>query len=223
MKIMIVEDDQTIAAMIEESLHKWGLAAVRVEQFNEVLQTFVREKPQLVVMDINLPAYDGFYWCAKIRELSKAPVLFLSSRSTPMDVVMAINTGGDDYIQKPFYSDVLLAKINALLRRAYAYADIASDVLEHDGVVLHIGEGSVRCGGAKAELTRNELKILSLLMRQPGAIVSRDKMMRALWEDESFVDDNTLTVNMTRLRRKLAELGRGDFVATRKGQGYMIQ
>ena len=201
MKIMIVEDDQTIAAMIEESLRKWGLAAVKVEQFEEVLQMFVREKPQLVIMDINLPAYDGFYWCAQIRELSKVPVLFLSSRNTPMDVVMAINTGGDDYIQKPFYSDVLLAKINALLRRAYAYTDIASDVLEYGGVMLHIGEGSVRCGGSKAELTRNELKILSLLMRQPGTIVSRDKIMRALWEDESFVDDNTLTVNMSRLRR----------------------
>jgi DNA-binding response OmpR family regulator len=222
MKIMIVEDEPTIRDMVGEALGKWGLEAVKATDFEQVLQLFLNEKPHLVLMDINLPAYDGFYWCNKIREVSKVPIIFLSSRNTPMDMVMSMNTGGDDFIQKPFYTDVLVAKINALLRRTYSYSDIESHVLEHDGIVLNLKDGNVFSGEQKAELSRNEFKILLLLMQHKGSIVSREKVMRCLWEDESFVDDNTLTVNMTRLRKKLAELGKESFISTKKGQGYMI-
>jgi DNA-binding response OmpR family regulator len=222
MKIMIVEDEPTIRELIRETLKKWGFETVVAEQFDQVLQLFVAENPHLVIMDINLPFFDGFYWCNQIRELSKVPILFLSSRSTPMDMVMSMNTGGDDFVQKPFHSDVLVAKINALLRRTYSYSEIQANVIEHDGVVLNLKDGNVFHKDRKAELTKTEFVILNILMRHKGTIVSRHKMMRGLWEDESFVDDNTLTVNITRLRKKLGDLGKEDFISTRKGQGYTI-
>lgn len=222
MKIMIVEDERTIAEMVGETIHKWGFEPVQVDEFDQVLQLFVREQPHLVLMDINLPAFDGFYWCNQIRQISKVPMIFLSSRTTPMDMIMAMNMGGDDYVQKPFYPEVLMAKINALLRRTYSYMEMSSDVMEYDGIVLNLKEGAVLCGEQKVDLTKNEFKILSILMRQQGTIVSREKIMRSLWEDESFVDDNTLTVNITRLRKKMDELGKDSFIQTKKGQGYMI-
>ncbi|MBO9604718.1 MAG: response regulator transcription factor [Paenibacillaceae bacterium] len=223
MKIMLVEDDRTIADLVAETLSKWGFATVLATDFERVLPTFLAERPQLVLMDIGLPYYDGFYWCDRIREVSSVPIMFLSSRTTPMDMVMAMNRGGDDYVQKPFYTDVLLAKINALLRRAYAYMGTEADVLEHNGVALHVLSGQVVAGGGKAELTKTECVIMQQLMRSKGAIVSRTSLMRRLWEDESFVDDNTLTVNIARLRKKLTELGQEDFIATRKGQGYIVE
>ncbi|WP_135549050.1 response regulator transcription factor [Paenibacillus cymbidii] len=223
MKIMLVEDDRTIADLVAETLSKWGFATVLATDFERVLPTFLAERPQLVLMDIGLPYYDGFYWCDRIREVSSVPIMFLSSRTTPMDMVMAMNRGGDDYVQKPFYTDVLLAKINALLRRAYAYVGTEADVLEHNGVALHVLSGQVVAGGGKTELTKTECVIMQQLMRSKGAIVSRTSLMRRLWEDESFVDDNTLTVNIARLRKKLAELGQEDFIATRKGQGYIVE
>ena len=174
-------------------------------------------------MDVNLPVYDGYYWCSRIRELSNVPILFLSSRTSPMDMVMAMNMGGDDYIQKPFYDDVFIAKIKALLRRTYAYAETRLNAVEHDGVLLNLGDRTLHCGGRSAELTKNEFVILRLLMQQKGRIVNRDSIMRCLWEDESFVDDNTLTVNMTRIRKKLADIGKGQFITTIKGEGYMIR
>lgn len=222
MKIMIVEDDPTIRELIAEALGKWGFKTCLAEDFGQVLAAFVREAPHLVLMDINLPSFDGFYWCGRIREVSKVPILFLSSRDTPMDMVMSMNMGGDDFVQKPFHMDVLVAKIQALLRRTYTYLDAQPSVIEHDGIVLDLKDGTVVRGDSRAELTKTEFAILSLLMRNKGAIVSRTKIMRALWEDESFVDENTLTVNIGRLRRKLAELGREDFIATRKGQGYVV-
>lgn len=151
------------------------------------------------------------------------PMIFLSSRNTPMDMVMAMNTGGDDFIQKPFYTDVLVAKINALLRRTYSYLETQSNVIEHDGIVLNLKDGDLLYGERKAQLTKTELIILNILMQHKGTIVDRKKIMRSLWEDESFVDDNTLTVNIARLRKKLAELGKGSFITTRKGQGYIIR
>jgi DNA-binding response OmpR family regulator len=223
MKILIVEDEPTIRDMVGEALGKWGIESIKVADFDQVLHIFLRENPHLVLMDINLPAFDGFYWCNKIREVSKVPIIFLSSRNTPMDMVMSMNTGGDDFIQKPFYTDVLVAKINALLRRTYSYSEIQPQVLEHDGIVFNLNDGDIFSGEQKAELSRNEFKILHLLMQHKGTIVSREKVMRCLWEDESFVDDNTLTVNITRLRKKLAELGKENFISTKKGQGYMIQ
>jgi DNA-binding response OmpR family regulator len=223
MKILIVEDEPTIRDMVGETLGKWGIETIKLTDFDQVLHIFLRENPHLVLMDINLPAFDGFYWYNKIREVSKVPIIFLSSRNTPMDMVMSMNTGGDDFIQKPFYTDVLVAKINALLRRTYSYSEIQTHVLEHDGIVLNLNDGDIFSGEQKAELSRNEFKILHLLMQHKGTIVSREKVMRCLWEDESFVDDNTLTVNITRLRKKLAELGKESFISTKKGQGYIIQ
>ncbi|MCQ6561326.1 response regulator transcription factor [Paenibacillus mendelii] len=222
MKIMIVEDERTIGDMVAEALGKWGFETVQVEEFDQVLQLFVRENPHLVLMDINLPAFDGFYWCNQIREVSKVPILFISSRNTPIDMVMSMNMGGDDFIQKPFYTDVLVAKINALLRRTYSYMGTSLNVIEHDGILLSLNDGHILSGEQKAELTKTEFTIMKILMQHKGTVVTRKKIMRSLWEDESFVDDNTLTVNMTRLRKKLAELGKAAFISTRKGEGYII-
>lgn len=219
---MIVEDEPTIREMMRETLAKWGFETVCVERFEQTLQMFVEQNPHLVIMDINLPSFDGFYWCNQIRAVSKVPIVFLSSRNTPMDMIMSMNTGGDDFVQKPFHTDVLVAKINALLRRAYSYADVQANVIEHDGIMLNLKDGNVFHGERKAELTKTEFVILNILMRSKGSIVSRNKLMRGLWEDESFVDDNTLTVNIARLRKKLADLGKADFIATRKGQGYTV-
>ncbi|CEH27993.1 transcriptional regulator [Aneurinibacillus migulanus] len=222
LKILIVEDDKTIRDVLRENIEKWGFEGFCEEDFSDVFATFVQYNPDLVLLDINLPFYDGFYWCNKIREVSKVPIVFISSRDTRMDIVMAMNMGGDDFIQKPFYIDVVMAKINAILRRTYSYTNTESNVIEHDGIVLNLQEGNFLCGEEKVELTKNEFKILYILMKSSGNIVSRDKIMRNLWEDESFVDDNTLTVNIARLRKKLKDAGKDDFIKTKKGQGYII-
>lgn len=223
MKIMIVEDEPTIRDMIGESIRKWGCETINLDDFSQVLEVFLKENPHLVLMDINLPVYDGFYWCNKIRDISKVPIIFISSRNTPMDMVMSMNMGGDDFIQKPFYEEVLIAKIKALLRRTYSYTETVSTIIEHDGIMLNLNNGDVFYGDKKAELTKNEFKILNILMQNKGSVVSREKIMRNLWEDESFVDDNTLTVNITRIRKKLAKLGKENYIATMKGEGYIIR
>lgn len=223
MKIMIVEDEPIIRDMIGESIRKWGYETIILDDFSQVLEIFLKENPHLVLMDINLPVYDGFYWCNKIRDISKVPIIFISSRNTPMDMVMAINMGGDDFIQKPFYEEVLITKIKALLRRTYSYTETVATIIEHDGIILNLNNGDVFYGDKKAELTKNEFKILNILMQNKGTVVSREKIMRSLWEDESFVDDNTLTVNIARIRKKLAELGKENYIATMKGEGYIIR
>ncbi|MGI5873024.1 MAG: response regulator transcription factor [Bacillota bacterium] len=223
MKIMIVEDEPIIRDMIGESIRKWGYETIILDDFSQVLEIFLKENPHLVLMDINLPVYDGFYWCNKIRDISKVPIIFISSRNTPMDMVMSINMGGDDFIQKPFYEEVLITKIKALLRRTYSYTETVATIIEHDGIMLNLNNGDVFYGDKKAELTKNEFKILNILMQNKGSVVSREKIMRNLWEDESFVDDNTLTVNITRIRKKLAELGKENYIATMKGEGYIIR
>ncbi|MXQ53471.1 response regulator transcription factor [Shimazuella alba] len=222
MKILIVEDEQNFRNLIRESIEKWGLETVSIEDFTQIFSIFLKERPHLVLLDINLPLYDGFYWCWKIREVSQVPIIFISSRNTPMDSIMAMNMGGDDFIQKPFHLDVLMAKINALLRRTYSYVEIQPDVLEHDGVVLNLKDGDMYIGEESSKLTKTEFIILRLLLQQKGTIVARTKIMRELWKDESFIDDNTLTVNITRLRKKLADIGKKDFIQTKKGQGYLI-
>ncbi|MDQ0175439.1 response regulator transcription factor [Bacillus chungangensis] len=222
LKIMIVEDDETIRDLLLENVVKWGFEGIIVKDFQDVMETFVQSEPHLVLLDINLPLYDGFYWCGKMREVSNVPIMFISSRDTRMDMVMAMNMGGDDYIQKPFYVDVLMAKINALIRRTYSYIDTDLSVIEHDGVVLNVKDGNIMYQDKKIELTKNEFKILYILMENKGHVVSREKMMRSLWEDESFVDDNTLTVNIARIRKKLADIEKTDFLKTKKGQGYII-
>ncbi|MBJ7995899.1 response regulator transcription factor [Bacillus mycoides] len=223
MKIMIIEDERTIRDIVSEVIEKWGFHTIKTEDFDHVLQLFLKENPHLVLMDINLPSFDGFYWCNKIRETSKVPIIFLSSRNTPMDMIMAMNMGGDDFINKPFHTDVLMAKINALLRRTYDYIeDMELHVIEHDGIVLNLKTSEVSYKNEKVSLTKNEFIILNLLMQNKGSIVSRTKIMRSLWADERFVDENTLTVNITRIRKKINELGKEKFITTKKGSGYII-
>lgn len=219
---MIIEDNKSLGDEIQYGLYKWGFETIIVDNFENVLQDFVSNNPHLIILDINLPCFDGFYWCNRIRELSKVPIIFLSSRDTKMDILMAVNMGGDDYITKPFSMDILIAKINALLRRTYSYGESVNDVIECDGAILNICDSTLFYNEKKIELTRNEMKILLLLMKNRGRIISRERIMRALWEDDNFVNDNTLTVNVNRLRSKLEDVGLIDFIATKKGQGYII-
>ncbi|MGH0779100.1 response regulator transcription factor [Bacillus cereus] len=222
MKVLLVEDEPTIRETVADELRKWGFEVWASTNFEHILNDFLAQSPQLVLLDINLPHFDGFYWCRKIREVSKVPIIFLSSRDNPMDMVMAMNMGGDDFMQKPFYIDVLVAKIQALMRRTYSYTQTETNVVEYEGVVLNLQSGEVTYHNQILELTKNEFKILQILMQNIGTIVSRDNIMRKLWENESFVDDNTLTVNVARVRKKLAELGKEEFIHTKKGQGYII-
>jgi len=221
MTIYVVEDDLAIFNSLKERLSQWSFNVKGPADFHNVMGDFIIEKPQLVIMDIQLPAYDGFHWCREIRAISKVPIIFLSSRDHPMDMVMAMNMGADDYVQKPFHSDVLLAKIQALLRRTYAYGEEAPDVLEWNGAMIDMKRSIIRLDGAEVELTKNEFFILAVLVQSNNEIVSRDDLIRKLWDDERFVNDNTLTVNITRLRHKLAEIGLGEAVVTKKGMGYM--
>lgn len=222
-KIMIIEDEEKIANIIKKSLEKWGFETYIVKDFNAIFQEFLHINPQLVLMDVNLPAYDGFYWCSKIRSMSKVPVIFLSSRSTNMDIVMAVNMGGDDYITKPFSIEVLNAKINAILRRTYSYRDSNIDVLDCKGAMLSLKDNILYYQDKTIELTRNEFKILYILMKEYETIVSREDIMQELWQDENFIDDNTLTVNINRLRKKLNKIGLNDFIKTIINQGYVIK
>jgi DNA-binding response OmpR family regulator len=221
-KIMIVEDDTRIKEILLENVVRWGFEGKAVENFNDVFLEFSKYSPHLILMDINLPFFDGFYWCNKIREISKVPIIFVSSRNNNMDVIMAINMGGDDFIQKPFSLEILMAKINALIRRTYSYANSETNVLQYKDIVLNMKDNSVFYKDKRAELSRNEFSIIYLLMKNNGNLISRDKIMRSLWEDESFVDDNTLTVNVNRLRKKLEDIELEDLIKTKKGQGYII-
>ena len=221
-KIMIVEDETTIRELISEELQKWQFEAIGTTDFNDVLDDFQEENPQLVLMDINLPVYDGYYWCQKIREVSKVPIIFISSRSTNMDMIMAMNMGADDFVTKPFQIDVLIAKINALLRRSYNYSDTDSEVLSHNGITLNVDNGRMEIKGEMIDLSKNEYRLLYLLMKKHGKILTREKLLRALWDDERFVDDNTLTVNINRLRKKIEQAGIAGYIETKVGVGYMV-
>ena len=220
-EILLIEDDLDLARELSLSLNKWGFKVYQIERFDDILKEFLEKKPMLVIMDINLPYFDGFYWCEKIRDISKVPIIFLSSRDSNMDVIMGINNGGDDYITKPFSVEVLISKINALLRRSYDY--VSSDsLLYYDDIILDTEKCILKKGDKSIELTKNELKILSLLIKNKDKVVSRDKIMMSLWDDDEFVNDNTLTVNITRLRNKLKDIGVEDFIKTKKGLGYMV-
>ena len=220
--ILLVEDNLEVAKEIKLSLEKWGMKVQLIEDFSNVLEEVVKKQPKLVLMDVNLPYYDGFYWCGRIREVSKLPILFLSSRDSNMDLIMGINTGGDDYITKPFDTQVLLSKINDLLRRANQYKDSGA-LLYYNDAVLDIDKCEFRYKENILDLTKNEIKILTLLIRNKGKVVSRDKIMMSLWNEDEFISDNTLTVNMTRLRGKLKEVGLEEVIKTKKGLGYMMQ
>lgn len=221
-KIMIVEDDRTIANLIAQALNKWQFQASVIEDFSRVADQFAADQPDLVLLDINLPVRDGYYWVQKIRDVSQVPVIFISSRNTNMDMVMAMNLGADDFVEKPFAMEVLIAKINALLRRTYHYQDNGSETLEHAGLTLDLKTGMAQVAGQEINLSKNEYKLLQILMRAHGEIVSRSHLLKDLWQDERFVDDNTLTVNINRLRKKIAEAGLPDYIQTKVGQGYIV-
>ncbi len=220
-KILIVEDDTTIARSVEQHLMAWGYEVRCVKDFQNVLGEFGDMNPNLVLLDIGLPFCNGFHWCKEIRKVSQVPIVFLSSASDNMNIVMAMNMGGDDFIDKPFDLHVLTAKLQAILRRTYSHKG-QINILEHQDVILNISDASVSFLGRTITLTRNELKILLLLFENAGKIVPRDELITALWESDNFIDDNTLTVNMTRLRKKLEEAGITDFIRTKKGLGYLI-
>lgn len=221
MKVFIIEDDASIMTLIEERFAQWKFDVVGVMDFANVLQQFQREEPQLVIIDIQLPVYDGFHWCREIRMQSNVPILFLSSRDHPMDMVMAMQLGADDFMQKPFHMDVLVAKVQALLRRTYDYKEVQTDVERWCGASIQYDRAILKYEEQQIELTKNELFILKVLVQQAGQIVSRDELMRKLWDDERFVNDNTLTVNVNRLRQRLEEIGLVDVIVTKKGLGYM--
>ena len=220
-RIYIVEDDETIANLLQKNLNSWGYDVFCAEDFSSILQEFVRREPQLVLLDLKLPYYNGFHWCEEIRRISQVPVIFISSASDNMNIVMAMSRGADDFIAKPFDIDVLIAKIQALLRRTYSFGNPGS-LLEHKGAVLNPSKGVLTWENTDIELTKNEQRILEILFEHAGKTVSRDAIMTRLWESDSFVDDNTLTVNITRIRRKLEGLGVENFIITKKGLGYMV-
>lgn len=221
-RILVVEDDEIIAKTIQQHLQSWDYEVCPVTDFNDVMAAFARVEPHLVLMDIGLPFHNGFYWCTEIRKVSKLPIVFLSSMSDNMNLVMAINMGGDDFITKPFDLNVLTVKIQAMLRRAYEFAG-ESHMLSYQGVWLNVSDGTLTCGEQKLELSKNERGILQTLFENPGAIVTRENLMMALWESDVYVDENTLSVNVNRLRRKLETIGLKDFIRTRKGIGYQVK
>jgi two-component system response regulator protein BraR/BceR len=220
-RILIVEDDQTIAQTLQKHLETWGHCARCVQDFHNVVAEFTDFDPQLMLLDITLPFFNGFHWCEEIRKISKIPIMFLSSASDNMNIIMAITQGGDDFIAKPFDLTVLAAKVQALLRRSYDFSG-QSSLLRCRDAILNLSEATLLHGEEKIELTRNELKILQVLFENSGHVVSRETIMTALWETDCFVDDNTLTVNIARLRRKLDDIGLKELIATKKGIGYQI-
>ena len=221
MKILIIEDDTDIAEILAKELSVWGYDTVCVKDFNNVLEEFNAEQPKLVLMDIVLPYFNGFYWCQKIREISKTPIMFISSKGEDIDIVQAIQFGGDDYIIKPINIQIVRAKIAALLRRSYDFSE-NTDYLIFNNVRLLISTAKLEYMEKNISLTRTELMIMETLFRDNGAVSKRDKIMDKCWQDYNFIDDNTLAVNMTRLRKKLASIGLADFIQTKKGIGYYL-
>ncbi|HHT68644.1 MAG TPA: response regulator transcription factor [Firmicutes bacterium] len=221
-RILIVEDDAVIAKTIEKHIKSWGYEVECATDFEDVLSHFVAFNPQLVLLDISLPFYNGYHWCNEIRKLSKVPIIFISSAADNMNIVMAMNMGGDDFIAKPFDLSVLTAKVQAMLRRTYDFAG-QTNLMEHHGAILNTSDATLTYNGEQIDLTRNEYKILKMLMENSGNVVPREALMTMLWETDSYVDDNTLTVNVTRLRRKLEAVGLAEFITTKKGMGYEVK
>ncbi len=221
-RLLMIEDDSGILEAVKTRGERWELEIFGVNNFRRILEEFSRLQPHLVILDIGLPAFDGYYWCREIRKVSKVPILFLSSASDNMNLVMAMNLGGDDFVAKPFDMDVLMAKIQALLRRTYDFAG-AMPLLEHRGAFLNVERGILTYKGAEIDLTKNEHRILALLMENKGRIVSRERLMDALWESDCYIDENTLTVNVGRLRKKLEAWGLPGFIRTKFGEGYYLE
>ena len=220
-RILIVEDDRDIAQAIQLQAQQWNFEASCAQNFRDVMAEFARFDPHLVLLDVSLPFFNGYHWCSEIRKTSQVPIIFISSASDSMNIVMAMNMGADDFIAKPFDLNVLIAKVQALMRRSYDYAPSAP-VLEHRGAILNTGDGSLFYREQQIELSKNEYRILLTLMRSKGKVVSREKLMEQLWSTDSFVDENTLSVNVGRLRKKLEAAGLNGFISTKFGMGYVI-
>lgn len=222
--IMIIEDDKKLSSLMKNHLERYGYKAYTAEDFSNIKSEFVNLSPHLILMDVNLPFYDGFYWCRDIRTVSNVPIIFISARDSDMDQVMAIENGGDDYITKPFSYDILLAKIKGVIRRVYgSYSEnSSSEVYEVKGLFLHMDKNVVEYKGKKLELSKREFGLLYSLLKNVNKIVSRETLLEILWNDIDFVDDNTLSVNMTRVRKRLEELGLVDIIQTKRGVGYCI-
>lgn len=218
---MLIEDDPSLFQEIRERLQQWSYGVHGVQDFGSVLQEFTRIRPDLVLIDIQLPKFDGFHWCRQIRAHSNVPIIFLSSRDHPTDMVMSMQLGADDFVQKPFHFEVLIAKIQATLRRVYNYNTERVELRTWRGATIEYGRNTIATERGTIELTKNEMLILKLLVEQKNRIVSRQELIRSLWDNEHFVSDNTLTVNVNRLRKKLEELGLGAYIETKVGQGYM--
>lgn len=222
MKIFIVEDDSVIASAVAEHIASWGCEPRIARNFQNIVQEFVEFDPQLVLLDVGLPFYNGYHWCSEIRRFSSVPIIFVSSASDNMNIVMAINMGADDFIAKPFDLNVLTAKVQAMLRRTYDLGG-QTRLLQHRDAVLNTDDSTLTYHGERVELTKNEYRILQVLMENKGKTVSRDVLMQRLWESDSFVDENTLSVNVARLRKKLDGAGLENFIATKKGMGYIVE
>lgn len=221
-KIMFVEDDVSVRSLVAEALERWGFSVILPDPASDVVAEFARQGPHLVILDIGLPRFDGFEWCARLREHTKAPILFLTARSQSSDMVRALASGGDDWLSKPFDSEVLVAKVKALLRRCYSWVPEPSALLERKGLILDRDRNIASHEGASVELSKNEAILLKRLLERDGRVLSRAELQDALWSEDAFVDDNTLTVNITRLKQALAGIGVTDFVETVRGQGYRI-
>lgn len=220
-KMLIVEDDPTIADEVAAQIAPWGIEAKKADDLRNVMQVFAKFQPHIVLLDISLPFFNGYHWCEQIRAVSKVPVIFISSASDNMNIVMAMNLGADDFVSKPFDINVLTAKVRALLRRTYDFG-ASVPLLEHKGAILNTGDGSLSVNGEKVSLSKNKYRILLCLMENKGKTVSREKLMERLWQTDQFIDENTLTVNVNRLRKKLDAAGLADFIETKFGVGYIV-
>lgn len=221
-RLLLIEDDRGIAEAIRTQAEQWDMEVYITEDFRNVMAEFAAYRPHIVLLDISLPFFNGFYWCGEIRKLSKVPVLFISSAADNMNMVMAMNLGADDFIAKPFDQSVLMAKLQALLRRAYDFSASVS-VLEHREALLNTDDGTLTYRGEKISLSKNEFRILLSLLRNKGKVISRERLMEQLWETDSFVDENTLSVNVNRLRKRLDSIGLENFITTKFGRGYLIE
>ncbi len=221
-RILLVEDDRGISEAIRQQATAWDMEVRNAQDLRNVMADFAAFEPHLVLLDIGLPFYNGYYWCGEIRKVSKVPIIFISSAADNMNIVMAVQMGADDFIAKPFDFGVLIAKIQAMLRRTYDFAS-SMPVIEHRGALLNTGDNTLTYGGERIALTKNEYRILHTLLENKGKVVSRERLMEKLWETDSFVDDNTLTVNVNRLRKKLDAAGLEDFIETKFGVGYLVE
>lgn len=221
MDILLVEDDMTLFNELSNELEQWDFEVHGIEDFSTVLETFETLQPSIVIMDVKLPKFDGFYWTRKIRAISNTPILFLSSRDNPMDQVMSMELGADDYVQKPFNTSILIAKLQAIYRRVYQFSVDDKRVLTWQEATLDLSKDSINKDDVQVVLSKTEMIILEMLVKKQGQIVTRDTLITALWDDEAFVSDNTLTVNVNRMRKKLEEIDMQDAIETKIGKGYM--